>query len=268
MLTSAPWLTANNPLQYLREGAQIGLESRSQDALAKERALQSQEAGNRLRLSYDTLANQQENQRRQAQQEAAQTAATYALKQSQLDAMSQYRSQQIEEQKARLKQASDRATSAADALKAAHNDTAGFVSDSKDLGAAAAYSKHPNADKIVVNHIMSLEQANQNKTAPTKKGAIDFPSPGQDDAGNAASLIRFTGVPLDDPVINQVLGTNAPPGTGTNYVSRLGAAPAPVVKKGKTSVPQQAIKFLQQNPATSAAFDAKYGVGASGQYLP
>ena len=91
IFTDAPWMTRNDPLQFMERGAQLGLEKRGQD-------ISQIDAGQRLRLSYDSLANQQENQRRAAALDAQQIAATTALKASQQDAMTNYRNQQIQEQ--------------------------------------------------------------------------------------------------------------------------------------------------------------------------
>ena len=222
IFTQSPWVDRNDPIQFMEAGARTGLAARGQD-------LSQMEAGQRLRLSYDSLAAQMENDRRNQALRLGQIGATTALKNAQQDAMTQYRNQQIQDQQERLKQTAAKTAAAADALTAAHDDTAAFVTEAEKVGAAAALAKHPNADKLVVNHVMALEanKAKQPKT-PVEKGAIDFPAPGQDAAANSASLIRFTGVPLDNPVINTVLGTNAPPGTGTNYVSRLNAQQADV----------------------------------------
>ena len=214
MLTDAPWLTRNDPLQYMREGAQLGLEARGQD-------LSRMEAGQRLRLSFDSLANQQENQRRAAALDSQQLAATNALKAAQQDSMSLYRQQAIQDQQERLKQTADRTSQAADLLKASHDDTSKFVEDAESMGAAKALAKHPNADKTVVNHVMALESAKP----PAQKGKIEFSLDGK--PGINATRISTS---LDDPLINSSLGTNAPAGTGTNYVSRL-KEPAPAGPK-------------------------------------
>lgn len=223
MLTDAPWLTRNDPLQYMREGAQLGLEARGQD-------LSRMEAGQRLRLSFDSLANQQENQRRAAALDSQQLAATNALKAAQQDSMSLYRQQAIQDQQERLKQTADRTSQAADLLKASHDDTSKFVEDAESMGAAKALAKHPNADKTVVNHVMALEAEKQKQPKPTvEKGKIEFALPGKE----GLNATRIT-TALDDPLINSAMGTNAPVGTGTNYVSRLNPAaaqPAPGAAK-------------------------------------
>lgn len=170
MLTDAFWLKSPDVIRDMTAGIDAGLAERRQQLSEQEAAQGPMEAGQRLRLAYDTLAAQQQNQRREAAQQALQTAATLSLRQLQSDALSNYRAQQIQDQQERLKQAAAKTALAADALKASHDDTAAFVEDAKTMSAADAYSKHPNADRVVVNHVMSLEaeKAKQPKT-PTDK---------------------------------------------------------------------------------------------------
>jgi hypothetical protein len=223
--------TRNNPLDFARAGAQLGLEARGQD-------LSEQEAGNRLRLSYDTLSQDRDLTQRQ-------TAAINSLKASQMDAMTNYRNQQIEEQRERLKQAADKTSAAADALNQVHKDTAGFVSDAEKLGAATALVKYPNADKTVVNHVMALEQAKAKPVKTDKLPTVSFAAPGIGDVDHPASLFRFNNVPANSELINTSLGTTAPPGTGTNYAASLTAPPAQggdILSKAKDAIAKGADK--------------------------
>ena len=223
IFTDSPWTYRNDPLQFMEAGARTGLEARGQD-------LSQMEAGQRLRLSYDSLAAQMENDRRNQALRLGQIGATTALKNAQQDAMTQYRNQQIQDQQERLKQTAAKTAAAADALTAAHDDTAAFVTEAEKVGAAAALAKHPNADKLVVNHVMALEAEKQKQPKPTvEKGKIEFALPGKE----GLNATRIT-TALDDPLINSAMGTNAPVGTGTNYVSRLNPAaaqPAPGAAK-------------------------------------
>ena len=151
IFTDSPWTYRNDPLQFMEAGARTGLEARGQD-------LSQMEAGQRLRLSYDTLVARQANQRRQD-----------SLKQAQNDAMNNYRAQQIQTQQDRLKQTAEKTQAAAEALNAAHADTAGFVDEAEKLGAAKALLKYPNADKTVVDHVMALEQVKTKPTPPDRE---------------------------------------------------------------------------------------------------
>jgi hypothetical protein len=52
---------------------------------------------------------------------------------------------------------------------------------------------------------------------PDKIGTMDIPLPAGPGELTGPML---KGVPLDSPLINQVMGTNAPAGTGTNFSAR------------------------------------------------
>ena len=71
----APWLTANNPLEYMKAGAGLGLEQRGQ-------SINMADAANRLRFSYDQLSANQDMERRRMQQEAVATSAADELRQN------------------------------------------------------------------------------------------------------------------------------------------------------------------------------------------
>lgn len=101
----APWLTQNNPLEYMRAGAGLGVQARGQD-------ISQQEAGQRLRFSYDQLAASQETERRRLAQQAAATSAAQALRAQQQNALMQYRQQEISNQQQRMKDQADRAVAA------------------------------------------------------------------------------------------------------------------------------------------------------------
>ena len=224
MLTSSPWVTANNPLAYAREGAQLGLQARGQD-LTKHDAV-----ANRLRFAYDALAQRQWQARQNSADRAVALAATVANKGYNEDALENYRQQQIQARQDQLAEAKEKTSSAADALKSAHEDTAKFVADAGTMGAAKALSLHPNADKTVVNHVMALEatKAKQPKTE-TDKAYVDFAPEG--------SPFKLMHVGLSDPVLNKVGGANAA-ALGTNYVGRLNAPiAAPVVSPIGTNAP-------------------------------
>jgi hypothetical protein len=160
MLTDAPWLTENNPISAMERGVGAGLQARAQD-------LGAMNAGQALKLSYDQLSASQEIERRKALLSAGQINADQALTAYKQDALSQYRQEQIADAQQRIKDQEDAHTAAADLLKSTHDDTAAFVEDAKKMGAADALAKHPNADKTVVNHVMSLEAE---KAKPPKVG--------------------------------------------------------------------------------------------------
>lgn len=85
----APWLTPPNFLGAMEAGASTGLRVRAQ-------AAQEQEAGDRLRLAYDQLAEQE---RRSAAEMASRhqlASASLALRAQQSDALNAYRQGQLQ----------------------------------------------------------------------------------------------------------------------------------------------------------------------------
>jgi hypothetical protein len=199
------WIHGPDVLGAISAGAAAGARARSQTD-------EENEAANRLALSYQTLAQEQ-------QQQAQQTAAVNALRMAQQTSLANYRQQQVKNQEQRITDAEAAKKAAQDLTDMTNTDTAGFLEALPDVGAKAALDKYPHADKSTVWKAMAEENANK-KGDRTSMGKLDFPAPGQTGT-TAADTIRFTGVPLNDPVINSVLGTNAPPGTGTNYVNAL-----------------------------------------------
>ena len=193
MLTSSPWVTANNPLAYAREGAQLGLQARGQD-LTKHDAV-----ANRLRFAYDALAQRQWQARQNSADRAVALAATLANKGYNEDALENYRQQQIQARQDQLAEAKEKTSSAADALKSAHEDTAKFVADADTMGAAKALSLHPNADKTVVNHVMALEQS-ASKTPPEKVTTEEI-VPGTKASGGRSLLDPRTWFGAPPPIV-------------------------------------------------------------------
>lgn len=77
---------------------------------------------------------------------------------------------------------------------------------------------------------LAERKATNAENRPEKTGTMDFPikQPGSTEW----NVPQAKGIPLDSPLINQLMGTNAPPGTGTNYAGRASApmpTPAPAV---------------------------------------
>lgn len=250
-----PWLTQNNPLQYAEAGARLGASLRGQDqqaaADARRLAFQQKEAedrtaleqnaqsmaganaGNQLRYSYDSLAQRQAEEQAQLAARMQQTEAANKLRQSQLDYLSEYRNQQQANQNQRIAD-NEAKISAAQLLKKSISDATTGFAQSVQQGAdpADAYSKFPSADPNVVHPLLAesfKEKRAALKPALADKGVLDFEAPGQDAGLTPSERIRFRNIALSDPTINRVLGTNAPPGTGTNYVSAAQRLNAPAV---------------------------------------
>lgn len=98
-----PWIYPQSPLQAIEAGANVGLQLRGQD-------IAQSEAGDRLKLAYAQLS-QEENARNQAAKARMEMAnATMALKSQQLTLLDKYRQQRVAEQQAALEQQKDIAT--------------------------------------------------------------------------------------------------------------------------------------------------------------
>lgn len=268
MAVIAPWLVPPNFIQAASAGAEAGLgrgrlllnwqqeqdardeaarrmaleqrgqdisesENASRDDLARQaQAGQQNEAGARLKLSYDSLAAQQAQQQQQAAAQSAQTQAVNKLRQSQQDSLAQYRQQQIADQQQKIQDSEMSKTAAQKIQESTADATKSFFKDVQSgKDPETAYENNPGADPKVVHPILTdyLKQKSTGEKVVLPK--MDFAVPGQDSSTTSGQLTRFTGVPANDPLINTVLGTNAPPGTGTNYQSaaqRLAAQPQPV----------------------------------------
>ncbi len=174
-----------------------------------------------------------------------QTAAAQMKAQQQPNALQQAQIQEIQGRGALTKQKLD----AANSTQTATQDLKEDLDNGTDI--MDAIQDHPDADPKYIHSLIDryrLEQQqkeNDKKAAkePAAKGAMDFAAPGQQDAQNSALVTRFTGIPLNDPVINQVLGTNAPPGTGTNRLSSAQAA----LKQATPAQPAQSTPSTPEN---------------------
>lgn len=222
-----PWVHGPDVNAAMEVGAQIAnsiaraKEAKDQQKLeAQAEADRNKEAGDRLRFDYDSLRSKRDidTQDLDVQRQSNSIAALHQKNQS--DALSDYRQRQIADRQRALKDGEDKARSAADKLRAAQADTAGLVDYMEGGGRLGqGMKKFPYADKTVAaGYLRSDLHAPTGGNEPTIP-KMDFPAPGQPSGATAADLIRFTGVPANSPLINQVLGTNAPPGTGTNYLS-------------------------------------------------
>jgi hypothetical protein len=229
----APWITANNPLEYMKAGAGLGLQARAEgNSMA--------DAANRLRFSYDQLSANQDMERRRMQQEAAATSAADALRQQQQNALMQYRQQEIANQQEKTQTA---AQTAAEAL-AAKGDYEGSLMDYRDRALAentdlrgqtldakqaqldattrlresheAAVKIHQDAEDQLKR---DLEQAKEESAAARRdsegkdKAYVDILDP----SSTTGPKANWMHQPMNSPLINSTLGTNAPPGTGTNF---------------------------------------------------
>jgi hypothetical protein len=257
MSVIAPWLRGADVIGASDAGGRLGLAARSavdqqlenaqRNQLANnEQRIQSGDAANRLRLSYDSLAASQNSDKAALAARMKQTDAANKLRAAQMDYLSEYRKNVASIQQQKVMDAEASKTAAQKLIQAKQSDTQGFSAAVKSgMDAFSAKSKFPNADDSLVHAALTQEE----KSKPSaSKGALDFAAPGQ--SGDAASLTRFTGVSLNDPVINSVLGTNAPPGTGTNYVSpaqRLQQSANTNSAVAPGSAPKNIVKFKRDS---------------------
>lgn len=214
-------------------------------------------AGLRLRQIGDEEDQQQSNNQLRDQQIAAATA----LRQGQMSAMAQYRQQQIQDAQSRIKD-QEAKQSAADALRKNIGDATLAFSKAVQGGTdpEKAYEDNPAADPKLV-HPLLVESYKQKKDASKPKAAPygDIRGP-KSDTGAAYTLYH---VPQEDPRWNSILGTNAPAGTGTNYVgaaSALAPRPKPV---DPFSLPQNAAAYANAGAGEPIPRQAvgKYQIG-------
>ncbi len=100
------------------------------------------------------------------------------------------------------------------AVMAAHRDTA---------DAAGKHLQLQQDQLALARERLDMQQRalEDRENKPGKVGTMDLPLPpmkqADGSAGSPFNAPTMRGVPLDSPLINQVMGTNAPAGTGTNY---------------------------------------------------
>jgi len=167
MLTNAPWLTANNPLQFMERGAQLGVAARGQD-------LSQMEAGQRLRLSYDQLAASQDEARRRLAAQSAQTSAAQALKGSYESALMGYQERALAEKQAQLEATTTAKESAAAALKTHQDNEDKLTQQLRDIEKANSQAKKDAEDaKKKAEEDKDTEEVETTKEVTPGKPAVD-----------------------------------------------------------------------------------------------
>lgn len=226
-----PWLQAPDVAGDYAKGLALG----TQAAEAKQR-LQAEQA----RTAMEAQLRSQMIER-QTRMEQARLQAQTAYHQQQLELRNQRLQQFQQVNDAHLK---DTALKAADQQGFAQ-DLAGGMSVEQALyrhprlttpGAAVAAHKDTLDEAgsalglrqqgldLAAKRLEMQQQALQDREArPDKIGTMDIPLPAPP-GGNVFETPTLKGVPLDSALINQVMGTNAPPGVGTNYPGRRKAA--------------------------------------------
>lgn len=218
------WIKAANPIEAMEAGGRLGLASRSEaDSTAgrdADRAASTQEAAQRLKLSYDSLAQQQQNQQQQMLMQQRQADAANKLRAQQADALSQYRSQQQQFEQAKLKDAEAKQT-AAQVLKAnADASTQGFfqsIQDGKDP--LAAMADNPGVPPAVAHPLIAGHLASQTETQreQARSDAATKLADHQDELATANSMRQRRNKELDetakveDEMRKEADKRNAPP---------------------------------------------------------
>lgn len=205
MAVIAPWLQPTNVLQAIQAGSHAGLAARQSDleeqrmaqqiALARAREEQdAEQAAAKLRYAYDSLL--QSRDRARAEAEAKLTAGEAARKlQAARDLdLSQYHAGVLKSKADTL--------AMQDRLGSMRIDRP-FVPKVRDIGGVALREYAPGQLEAIDIPELTNKKSMARITLP-----IDPMNPG-------AKLTTFA----NDPLINAVMGTNAPPGTGTNHIS-------------------------------------------------
>ena len=161
-VTIAPWIRPTDVLAAIEGGSRAGIASKEANQHAIDSAASHEDAAQKLRLAYTSLAAEQDQARQRAAAQKAQTDATLALRSQQQNALAQYRQQQ--EQNAAKKIADqEAATAAADTLKK-HQETAatGFLKDiNSGKTPVEAMEANPGVPAAVAHPILSAHYAQQ-----------------------------------------------------------------------------------------------------------
>lgn len=253
MLTSSPWVQPTDVLAAMEGGSRAGQAQRSaQD--------QETEAAQRLRLSYDSLAQDQAVEKQKMAMQQNQALAAQALRAQQQNALMQFRDQEIKNQQDKQAQAVSASEAAmglrerAQADRESEYDRTATARETAAAALSAGNQAHLEAQIDMWNKAaqdkekseadrqtaaaeknaleLQLEKMREDAKAKQGEGAdksyMDIP-PQSDEAGKKFSLLHL---PLNSPLINSTLGTNAPPGTGTNFPSAAAA-----LKRGSPALP-------------------------------
>ena len=131
---TAPWLQGTDAVGAMRSGAQLGLEARGQD-------LNELEAGDRLKLAYTHLAQQERDATLLAQSKLAQNNAALQLRAQQSDLMAQFHQQALEQAKERSDALSDQSQARLEATQQHSGDMLDLAQQRLDLAKEGALAK-------------------------------------------------------------------------------------------------------------------------------
>jgi hypothetical protein len=226
----APWLKPADPVGYFMAGNELALRMKQErDRKAQMDAISQYRLGQLNETRQRQLEQQQYNAQR-LQETQEHNEATEGLRQQLNDLQSQKNALTLQ-------------------IATMKDDTSQQAIQAR-LEAIEAKSR--DVDK----QLAAAEQRQQEKidaAVEAAKTKADAGSPGKFDisVGPQGATGRITGLPLNSSLINTVLGTNAPAGTGTNYVGTL--APPPTGQRNAPSPAplnkeQRVVGTLYQTP--------------------
>lgn len=149
MSVIAPWLKPTDTLAAIEGGARAGLSARQADQADAAREIAANEAAQRLRLSYDSLAQAREQQLRQDSRLRDVAKASNALRAQRAESLDEYR-------KAQARKISD--AEAEKALESSHTSGAADLI-AKGGNAMTAISKFPKANHSFISSVFENERA-------------------------------------------------------------------------------------------------------------
>lgn len=233
-------------LNAIYEGARLhdARQARQQQAIERSQEMnaqsarqgqESQEAASRLKYNYDALAQQEKERKDALLANNQRFQAQDALRKQNADALEQYRRDTIQNAQDRIANAKGVKDAAATLKQTQDSDTQSFFTDvANGTDPMKAKAAHPHAQGSDVTKVLSNALSTKTKGSPDANVPLmDFSPPGQDSSLSPSERIRYRGVRVNNPFINASLGTNAPAGTGTNYV---GAAAALTPQSGAVPV--------------------------------
>lgn len=223
-------------LNAIYEGARLhdARQARQQQAIERSQEMnaqsarqgqESQEAASRLKYNYDALAQQEKERKDALLANNQRFQAQDALRKQSADALEQYRRDTIQNAQDRIANAKGVKDAAATLKQTQDADTQSFFTDvANGTDPMKAKAAHPHAQGSDVTKVLSNALSAKSKSSPDSNVPLmEFSPPGQDPNLTPSERVRFTKVRANDPFVNLSLGTNAPPGTGTNYPSAAAA---------------------------------------------
>ena len=181
------------------------------------------EAGQRLRQSYDALAQQHDLSRQEIAARTMQAQAADALRQHAQDSLTVWRQQQAQAQQQRLKDQENKLSAAATLRENANKDINAFWSDLPEKGLSQSLIDHPfAAAEPGIRQAAAQKLINPKEAPPEKPLSVKYNLPKS--AGTATG-------PL--PLMQKQFGTNLPP----ELQAPASAAQSLQVAPGDTSYP-------------------------------